>query len=263
MEEPTSFIDPLELEALALILEYSLKVHSSHQFYCWTQGVLQNLIRHEVLICAVRKGEVAPFHVESFATAATEPALLNNLFSQDTSLVSHLLKAWEENYFQPVFLNLNTAGISLDSGLAREFNRIGAQEILVHGTYDSLGRPASFFIFACHPGSVAPRQAHLVELLIPSLHTAWMHTQFSRPASTDKAHAPSREHDLLTSREHEILRWIYRGKSNIEIGMILGISPLTVKNHVQKILRRLDVLNRAQAVGKALALRILDSSVPC
>ena len=40
--------------------------------------------------------------------------------------------------------------------------------------------------------------------------------------------------------------------------MILGISPLTVKNHVQKILRRLDVLNRAQAVGKALALRILD-----
>jgi DNA-binding CsgD family transcriptional regulator len=42
--------------------------------------------------------------------------------------------------------------------------------------------------------------------------------------------------------------------------MILTISPLTVKNHVQKILRRLNVLNRAQAVGKALSLRILDGA---
>jgi DNA-binding CsgD family transcriptional regulator len=40
--------------------------------------------------------------------------------------------------------------------------------------------------------------------------------------------------------------------------MILRISPLTVKNHVQKILRKLDVLNRTQAVGKAMALRVLN-----
>ncbi|MND01496.1 Transcriptional regulatory protein DegU [compost metagenome] len=63
---------------------------------------------------------------------------------------------------------------------------------------------------------------------------------------------------VLTVRETEILKWIYHGKSNIEIGMILSISALTVKNHVQKILRKLNVLNRTQAVGKALALRILN-----
>ena len=44
----------------------------------------------------------------------------------------------------------------------------------------------------------------------------------------------------------------------IEIGMILEISPLTVKNHVQKTLRKLNVLNRTQAVGRALALRIVN-----
>ena len=60
-------------------------------------------------------------------------------------------------------------------------------------------------------------------------------------------------------REKEILEWIYHGKSNIEIGMILQISPLTVKNHVQKILRKLSVLNRTQAIGKAMALRILNT----
>ncbi len=64
--------------------------------------------------------------------------------------------------------------------------------------------------------------------------------------------------DILTQREQEVLRWVYLGKSNLEIGMILGISPLTVKNHVQEILRRLDVQNRAQAVGKAFKLHILS-----
>ena len=77
--------------------------------------------------------------------------------------------------------------------------------------------------------------------------------RFDRAGATKPAKA-----GLLTPREQQILQWIYHGKSNIEIGMILGISPLTVKNHVQKTLRKLNVLNRTQAVGKALALRIVN-----
>ena len=61
----------------------------------------------------------------------------------------------------------------------------------------------------------------------------------------------------LTARETEILQWMYYGKSNTEIGAILGINALTVKDHVQKILRKLHALNRTQAVGKAFALHIL------
>ena len=63
---------------------------------------------------------------------------------------------------------------------------------------------------------------------------------------------------MLTVRELDILKWIYLGKSNFEIGAILKISPLTVKNHVQKILRKLNVVNRTQAIGKALELRIFN-----
>jgi DNA-binding CsgD family transcriptional regulator len=63
---------------------------------------------------------------------------------------------------------------------------------------------------------------------------------------------------VLTVREQDILKWIYLGKSNFEIGAILKISPLTVKNHVQKILRKLNVVNRTQAVGRSLELRILN-----
>jgi DNA-binding CsgD family transcriptional regulator len=57
------------------------------------------------------------------------------------------------------------------------------------------------------------------------------------------------EHDL-SEREVEILDWIAMGKTNPEIGLILDISAFTVKNHVQRVFKKLDVSNRAQAVSK-------------
>jgi DNA-binding CsgD family transcriptional regulator len=47
------------------------------------------------------------------------------------------------------------------------------------------------------------------------------------------------------------------GKTNAEIAEVLAISPLTVKNHVQRILRKLDAANRAQAVGLAIQRNLL------
>jgi transcriptional regulator EpsA len=254
------FIDHLELEALGLVIEYSLKIKTAPQFYSWSQGLLQNLIRHELLICALRTNDSASFYVDSFSTSATHPGLINGLFSQDTSLVPRLIDAWEDNQFQPVSWDVKKNVPKADSGLIRELNRIEANEILAHGTHDSHGKPVSFFIFACRPGINIPRQAHLARLLVPSLHAAWVHTQLARPATADIVRSHQGGQILLTPREQDILGWVYRGKSNIEIGLILGISQFTVKNHVQKILRRLNVLNRAQAVGKALALRIFEAT---
>ena len=44
------------------------------------------------------------------------------------------------------------------------------------------------------------------------------------------------------------MEWVMMGKTNQDIGMILNISAFTVKNHLQRIFKKLDVLNRAQAV---------------
>jgi hypothetical protein len=54
---------------------------------------------------------------------------------------------------------------------------------------------------------------------------------------------------LLTGREKEILHWIAEGKSNADIGGLLHLSPLTVKNHLQRIYQKLKVRNRAHAVS--------------
>lgn len=255
-------MDPLELEELALVLEHSLKVHTAHHFYSWTQGVVQNLIQHDLLICALRKGESSSFHVDTFSTTANEPSLISHLFGQDNALVPDLIKQWEENNFRPILSDIGPGTPNGHNSLSKELHHLGISRLLVHGTYDTAGRPVSLFIFAGPADAMSNRQAHLVELLVPTLHATWVHTQFTRPVVTEKTHSRSNGRDLLTSREHEVLGWICRGKSNIEIAMILGLSPLTIKNHVQKILRRLNVLNRAQAVGKALSLRMIDGMGP-
>lgn len=53
----------------------------------------------------------------------------------------------------------------------------------------------------------------------------------------------------LTARETEILHWIALGKTNSETGSILEMSQYSVKNHVQRIFKKLNVSNRAQAVA--------------
>ena len=55
--------------------------------------------------------------------------------------------------------------------------------------------------------------------------------------------------DALTSREREIAGWLAEGKTNAEIGEILGASRFTVKNHVQHILAKLGTENRTAAAA--------------
>jgi DNA-binding CsgD family transcriptional regulator len=53
----------------------------------------------------------------------------------------------------------------------------------------------------------------------------------------------------LTQREAEVLAWVARGKTNFEIGTILGTSPLTVKKHLERIFQKLGVENRTAAAS--------------
>lgn len=51
----------------------------------------------------------------------------------------------------------------------------------------------------------------------------------------------------LSQRETEVAEWMAQGKSNDEIAIILGISSHTVKNHLDKIFRKIGVENRYAA----------------
>lgn len=75
---------------------------------------------------------------------------------------------------------------------------------------------------------------------------------FRLTAANDKsADAMLRQHFALTVRESEVLLWIAKGKSNRDIGDILGLSARTVNKHLEQIYVKLGVENRASAAVKA------------
>lgn len=62
----------------------------------------------------------------------------------------------------------------------------------------------------------------------------------------------------LSRRELEVLNLLKLGKSSWDIARILGISERTVNYHIGNIMRKLDVINRIQAVYEAVNLDLID-----
>ncbi|GAA0243246.1 response regulator [Actinomadura nitritigenes] len=98
---------------------------------------------------------------------------------------------------------------------------------------------------AAGDGVVAPR---LTRILIET----FTHHTGARPASTDDPRL-----DRLTDREREVLIEMARGLSNAEIAGELGLSEATVKTHVSRILPKLGLRDRVQAVVLAYQTGLL------
>jgi DNA-binding CsgD family transcriptional regulator len=117
-----------------------------------------------------------------------------------------------------------------------------------------------FFAFVSLRGAPGARESTLTSMAVP-----FVFSTYCRALSRDRtpiAVSVTPVDGGLSEREVEILHWVREGKSNHEIGMVLSISPLTVKNHVQRILKKLQASNRTQAVSKAVSMRLLGASAP-
>ena len=72
------------------------------------------------------------------------------------------------------------------------------------------------------------------------------HARFSELLNDKTPRSP------LTSRESECLRWVADGKTDVEVGKILDISPRTVRFHINNAKIKLGVATRIQAVAKRM-----------
>jgi transcriptional regulator EpsA len=236
-----------ETESLLFTIETSLKIDKRFQFFLWAQGSLQGFIPHETLFCA--HGDIAhlSYGYESFSRRAIAPESLAELGEPIGGLTPRIAEKWLQGGCEPCLFTKEDW----------DFGRKGFGHVAAHGAKEMQGEFGSFFMFMNMPEPPSARETYLLELFMPYLHMALHRMLANEAAGSDKKAVPDA---LLSGRQIQVLQWVKDGKTNQEIGQILDISPLTVKNHVQKILRKLNVTNRAQAVGKGTATRMFSDA---
>lgn len=103
-------------------------------------------------------------------------------------------------------------------------------------------------------GSGEPLRLHVTIDVVPATEAERalvLHTFHSAPEAGPPQDSP------LSRREAEILALVASGHTNAAIAGQLGRSAFTVRNHVQKILRKLGVHSRSEAVSFAYKNRFL------
>lgn len=248
-----------DVSGLLATIADSLQVRRRHQFFNWTQGRLQELIPHGVLVCGVPRASGPRMFFDYFYNVPIAAATLARLCHPRLGIASEMIEVWLAEGGNPTAFSVSgtTAG---PGRIAVELEALGLGSALAHGIPSPQAGCGAycFFSFVALSRVPQPRDADLVQALVPHLFGSYCRALLKDRPPASMADA-SYSDAIITEREVEIMRWVREGKSNQEIGMILSISPLTVKNHVQKILRKLQANNRAQAVSKAIALKLLGS----
>lgn len=268
-------LTPSEIDQLFFTIESSLQMRRRYQFYVWAQSRLFTLIPHDMLICAHYDYLRKCMTYDSFSMFPIPRGIIERSIDPMNGLMPKLLDVWVSMQGTPCTINLDNLVAGENPELVAELRGAGISEVLTHGMMSSHEENVveTFFIFSRISSNLIPaqvkrelspttaRHSFMLEILVPHLHATYTRTLLSQDHARDRPPvAPVPGMVAVTGREREILGWVREGLSNQAIGALLEISPLTVKNHIQKILRKLKATNRAQAVSKALSLRLITQN---
>jgi len=250
--EPVVILSRLEQEYLLRAIEAGLRVASQHGLFLWTQGQLQALLPHQILACMQFAPGGALLRIECVHGTVLAPGALHALTAHRDGLAPRIARHCMGGGHLPALLAGGReagGGGQVLEGFRAELAALGFDSVLAHGTGQTAAGASVFVLFGL-PMRPSARHAYFLELLLPYLHLALGRLPLHGRAGS----VPAR---TLSARETEIVGWLREGKSNDEMGQILGISGLTVKNHLQRIYRTLGVSNRAHALARCLDLRLL------
>ena len=246
-------LSPLEQEYLLRVIEAGARVRDMRQFFLWTQGQLQALLPHQVMLCMEYGPGDALRRLECLHGAVLDEPVQRQLADPVHGLAAQIARAGRDGWRMPAVAVAGQGGTP--AAVQHRLDRSGFNNLLVNGS-GVLAGGASVFALLGLPMKPGPRQAYFLELIHPHLHFALLRSSHKEALRTAQASAGVTR--PLSAREAQILCWVREGKSNHEIGSILDISGLTVKNHLQRVYRALGVSNRAHALSRCHALGLLE-----
>ena len=134
--------------------------------------------------------------------------------------------------------------VALESGLA-----YGWKEVMGVPIHGPAGYQGLVSLASLNPVSISGTDRALLHTMALAVH--------------DRAHAAighgesTRPPIELTPRETECMRWVAAGKTDSEIGIILGIATATAHYHVEQVKKKAGTRSRSEAVG----LLVLDGTI--
>lgn len=232
----------------------ALDLRELHQLWHWAQGPLQAVLPHAVLACIRLGSDGEPLRIECLHGGVPVPALTDALCDPARGLAMAAQRLWRRRDDAPLLLHQGSVERHYEAAqLLRRLAALGLHDALAHGT-PTLPGGSTFFLLCGLPHRPGPREAGDLRVLLPALHLA-----LQRICVAGAQRGPVIR--ALSPREAEVLHWLREGKSNDEIGQILGISGLTVKNHLQRLYKLLGVSNRAHAVARSDALALSATAI--
>ncbi len=246
------------------VIEESLRVNHKPDLFNFLQHGIQYLIGHNVMIYGLKHFENDQYDFEFFTSTLefTDKHFEKNI-QNGNSLIYSSIKKWQENQ-KTLFVSDDIVANEFPSYSIYQTSSMGdidndLKRYSVHGFGDSRNDMSSIVFFAHMTAPANALTAYFIDLIMPSLHCALLRVHQNRFSSKSLSNQDAVV-KTITKRELEVLEWLNIGKTNWEISEILGISPTTVKNHVQNIIRKLGVENRNQAAKKSVSLGLISQS---
>ena len=236
---------------LDTLMRKSLHIRTHFELLLWLQGDLQQHIPHDVMIAAWGDFTLGIIYVDIVSAL---PGVRTGKISSAslTSLLQNLFKSWQDH-------SKSAFSLSMDKGIFHD-HELGCLEAninlkkmkiaSVHGIKDFRGGHDCLYVFIDAAPKIPIKTRKMITVLVPYIDFTLRQLEHL-PEQLPEEEVPIIESEVVGSlsyREAEIMDWVKMGKTNQDIGLILYISAFTVKNHLQRIFKKLDVLNRAQAV---------------
>lgn len=233
-----------------------LKTHRS--LFLWLQREVQLLLPHDVFVAAwgdFSGGRISLDVVSALPGVRTTEVLCEVL----RPFLSKIFEAWAAAGRQPIFGPIE--GSVWSASFDRDNARMSEMKCAIaHGIQDERGGIDCLYVALSREVCGDLLRVEAMEVLLPYIDAAFRKVALlpmqRTAAKADSALsggqvtgvAEDLSDSVLSRREQEIMEWVKVGKTNVEIAQILGISARTVRNHLQNVFRKLDVINRAQAV---------------
>ena len=155
----------------------------------------------------------------------------------------------------------DTADLAPDSPLTRRFLAEVTRQRIRSGVAVSFRHASNWRVVVAFDSNASPLDDDYCASVVASmgnlmLVAAQLHERVLRPRRDVLADG-AREAGNLTNREQQCLRMAANGLTSGDIGGKLGIAERTVNFHMNNVLRKMDALNRQEAIAKALARGVL------